>query len=268
MATRLNPGLCQGRTGAGHRAAGVWRASSSVRAAGGVTCARMGFRQRQLLAAAGEGFPARCWSVPLRPALSRVRRAAPCPSCKRHRSRCGTTTSVRRALKTRELGGRLATRGHSAHESGPPGALLPQPVLTRSPPAQPAACTDGADRRPAATRRPHLSAGGQLDGDQRPAPPRPAARDQHPKPTVDIGPPWPFDGALEDSKLVAESEDLSGQLAPPLEEGERCLNQRADDVQHGLRRWLGSGQTQMISSPSEFSGGTATEPGPSGLSGP
>jgi site-specific DNA recombinase len=61
---------------------------------------------------------------------------------------------------------------------------------------------------------------GGLDDDQRVPPTRPPAREQHPKPTVYVGQPRPLDRAFEDAQLMAQRQDLDGQLAARSKEGQ------------------------------------------------
>ena len=57
--------------------------------------------------------------------------------------------------------------------------------------------------------------------------------EEHPEPTVGMGPPWPLDRALEHAELMPQSEDLDGELAARLEKAEAGDNHGTEDIQHG-----------------------------------
>ena len=98
-----------------------------------------------------------------------------------------------------------------------------------------------------------------LTRDQRIAPVDPAARQQHPKSPVCVGQPWPLHRAFEDAELMAQRQDLHGELAARSEEGQRRVEEGTDDVQHGSGPWLGPGQISMISRWTGYSGGTSPQ---------
>ena len=64
-------------------------------------------------------------------------------------------------------------------------------------------------------------------------PGRPPAREQHPEAPICVRQPGPLDRAFQDAELMAQCEDLDGQLAARFQEGEAGQEQGAEEVEHG-----------------------------------
>ena len=64
----------------------------------------------------------------------------------------------------------------------------------------------------------HFTRCSRLDEDQRIAPVDPAVREQHPKSPVCVGQPWPLHRSFEDAELMAQRQDLHGELPARSEE--------------------------------------------------
>jgi hypothetical protein len=80
---------------------------------------------------------------------------------------------------------------------------------------------------------------------------------QHPETPIGVGQPRSLDRALEHAQLMAQRQDLHGELTVRLEAGQCGEEQGSGKVQHGPGPWIGPGQLSMISRWTGYSGGTA-----------